>query len=76
MVEIHYSDKALGVVGLSFSHGQSLEKFHHVQANLLINIVVGVFFILSDMCQAGLLSLLQLQGGWLFFFFLPSTPPV
>lgn len=42
-VEIHYSDKAMGVVGLSFSHGQSLEKFHHIQANLLINIVVRIF---------------------------------
>lgn len=40
-MEMYHSDEALGVVGLSVSHGQSLEKFRRLQANLLINIVVG-----------------------------------
>lgn len=34
-----------------------------------------VYFILSDMCQAGLLSLLHLQGGQsspTYFFFFPT----
>lgn len=58
VVGIRHSDKLSFSPSYELHHRNSLEKFHHVQANLLTNIVI--YFILSDMCQAGLLSLLDL----------------